>query len=126
MQADTINRENIERMVMRFYTKVLDDRIVGPFFIQKLGDDMYNARWQPHLALLVDFWSSIALGENSYRGNPFMPHTQLGVLTREVFEQWLHLFGETVDEIYVPQVAEQFKARSAIIAGNFMRNLGIY
>jgi hemoglobin len=125
MKADTINRENIHQMVMGFYTKVLDDEIVGPFFIAKLGEDMQNEHWKPHLALLVDFWSSIALGENSYRGNPFMPHTQLGELNREVFERWLSLFWTTLDEIYIPSVAAQFKERSSIIAGNFMRNLGI-
>jgi hemoglobin len=54
-----------------------------------------------------------------------MPHTQLGELKRETFEQWLALFSETLDEIYVPSVAAQFKERSTIIAGNFMRNLRI-
>jgi hemoglobin len=125
MKEETISRENIGRMVMGFYTKVLDDEIVGPFFIAKLGDDMQNEYWKPHLALLVDFWSSIALGETSYRGNPFMPHTQLGELNREVFERWLSLFWATLDEVYTPEIAAQFKERSNIIAGNFMRNLGI-
>lgn len=125
MKEATISRDNISRMVMGFYTKVLDDEIVGPFFIAKLGDDMQNEYWKPHLTLLVDFWSSIALGENSYRGNPFMPHTQLGELNREVFERWLSLFWATLDEVYTPDIASQFKERSNIIAGNFMRNLGI-
>jgi hemoglobin len=119
--ANTINKENIETMVMNFYRRVLKDDIVGPFFIAKLGDDMKN----PHLTLLIDFWASIALGDTSYRGNPFAPHTQLGELKRETFEQWLVLFYATLDEVYEPQAAEQFKERSSIIAGNFMRNLGI-
>ncbi len=125
MPANEITRENIEMMVINFYRRVLKDDIVGPFFIAKLGDDMSNEYWQPHLKLLVDFWASIALGDPSYRGNPFAPHMSLGELKRETFEQWLVLFYATLDEVYEPQVANQFKERSSIIAGNFMRNLGL-
>ncbi|SFV60897.1 Truncated hemoglobins [hydrothermal vent metagenome] len=125
MPANTITRENIETMVMNFYTRVMKDEIVGPFFVAKLGDDMNNEHWRPHLKLLIDFWASIALGDTSYRGNPFAPHMYLGELKRETFAQWLTLFYATLDEVYAPQIAEQFKERSSIIAGNFMRNLGI-
>ena len=112
-------------MVMSFYRPVLKDDIVGPFFIAKLGDDMTNEYWETHLELLVNFWASIALGDTSYKGNPFAPHLMIGELDRKVFEQWLKLFFATLDGIYVPQVADVFKERSTIIAGNFMRNLGI-
>ncbi len=125
MQAQEITKENIRTMVNTFYVKILKDDIVGPFFIAKLGDDMSDEHWLPHLDLLVNFWASIALGDTDYRGNPFAPHTQLGELKRETFEQWLVLFSETLDEIYVPSVSAQFKERSTIIAGNFMRNLRI-
>ena len=125
MLANEITRDNIESMVMNFYRRVLQDDLVGPFFIAKLGDDMTNEYWEPHLKLLIDFWASIALNDASYRGNPFAPHMYLGELSREVFEQWLKLFFATLDEVYEPQVADQFKERSSIIAGNFMRNLGL-
>jgi len=125
MPANEITRENIESMVINFYRRVLQDDLVGPFFIAKLGDDMTNEHWEPHLKLLIDFWASIALNDASYRGNPFAPHMYLGELSSEVFEQWLKLFYATLDEVYEPQIAEQFKERSSIIAGNFMRNLGL-
>ncbi len=125
MLANEITKENIETMVMNFYRRVLKDDIVGPFFIAKLGDDMTNEYWKPHLELLVNFWASIALNDAFYKGNPFAPHMHLGELNREVFEQWLKLFFATLDEVYEPQVADLFKERSTIIAGNFMRNLGI-
>ena len=125
MQSNQITKENIRTMVNTFYVKILKDDIVGPFFIAKLGDDMGNEHWVPHLDLLVNFWASIALSDTDYRGNPFAPHTQLGELKRETFERWLALFAETLDEIYVPSIAAQFKERSTIIAGNFMRNLAI-
>jgi hemoglobin len=125
MLANEITRENIEIMVINFYRRVLQDDLVGPFFTAKLGDDMTNEHWEPHLKLLIDFWASIALNDASYRGNPFAPHMYLGELSSEVFEQWLKLFYATLDEVYEPQAADQFKERSSIIAGNFMRNLGL-
>ncbi len=125
MPANEITKENIKTLVMSFYTKVLKDDIVGPFFIAKLGEDMKNEHWEPHLELLVNFWASIALGDGSYRGNPFAPHMYLGELSREVFQQWLKLFFATLDDVYEPHKADFFKERSSIIAGNFMRNLGI-
>ena len=125
MPANEITKNTIETMVLNFYRRVLQDDIVGPFFVAKLGDDLENEYWKPHLELLINFWASIALGDTSYRGNPFAPHLYLGELNREIFEQWLTLFFATLDEVYEPQVAELFKERSTIIAGNFMRNLGI-
>lgn len=125
MLANEITRENVKEMVMSFYRKVLKDDILAPFFIAKLGDDMTNEHWKPHLELLINFWSSMTIGDGSYRGNPFAPHMYLGDLKRETFEQWLKMFFETLDEIYESQIAEHFKERSRIIAGNFMRNLRI-
>jgi len=125
MQAEKITRENVRTFVMMFYGKIIKDDIVSPFFIAKLGDDMHNAHWQEHLEIIVGFWTSLAFGKPKYTRQLFLPHTQLGDLKRETFERWLKLFGETLDTVYVPKVADLFKERAHIIAGNFMRNLGI-
>ena len=125
MQTDQITRENIREFVMLFYAKVIKDETVGPFFIEKLGDDLKNDVWQEHLEIIVTFWIAIAFGNPKYRRQLFTPHTQLGDVKRETFEQWLTLFGETLDSMYVPKVSALFKERANIIAGNFMRNLGL-
>lgn len=125
MQTEKITRENVRLFVMKFYEKVFNDEIVGPFFKAKLGDDMSSKHWQEHLEIIVGFWISLAFGSPKYSRQLFLPHTQLGDLKKETFEQWLKLFGETLDEVYVPKVAALFKERATIIAGNFMRNLGL-
>ncbi|EDZ61987.1 putative globin [Sulfurimonas gotlandica GD1] len=125
MLTSEITKENLNKMVIRFYTKILNDNVVGPFFIEKLGDDLNNDTWKPHIILLTNFWASIALGDQNYRGNPLAPHLELEGLRRESFDQWLKLFFETLDSIYEPRTADMFKQRSTIIAGNFMRNLRI-
>ncbi len=125
MLHNEITKENLNKMVVSFYAKVLKDETVGPFFIEKLGDKLNNDLWPAHIELLTNFWASIALGEQNYRGNPFAPHLDISGLKRESFAQWLNLFYETLDSIYEPQIADLFKQRSSIIAGNFMRNLGL-
>jgi hemoglobin len=125
MQAREITHENIRTLVMSFYAKLFKDDIVGPIFIAKLGDDMNSEHWQTHLEVIVGFWSSLALGNPKYKGSLFVPHTQLGELKRETFERWLKLFGETLGEVYIEPIAEKFKERATLIAGNFMRNLRI-
>lgn len=124
-QARTINREHIETMVLKFYTNVLEDAVVGPFFIAKLGEDIKSDDWKEHIETLVNFWSSISLQDDSYHGNPLMPHFSIGELNHGAFKQWLKLFFETVDEVFIPRLGAEFKERSEIIAGNFMRNLKI-
>jgi len=123
--ATTVNREHISTMVVKFYGKILKDETVGPFFIAKLGDDLESDYWKPHIDLLINFWSSMILQDESYYGNPMRPHFSIGELNHGTFKQWLKIFFETVDEIFIPKIGAEFKERSEIIAGNFMRNLGV-
>ncbi|MDQ7084659.1 MAG: group III truncated hemoglobin [Sulfurovum sp.] len=125
MKADKISKENIRVFVMSFYAKLLQDEIVGPFFIAKLGEDIHSEQWKTHLEVIVGFWISLALGKPRYTGSLFVPHTKLGNVKRETFEQWLNLFRISLDEVYISPIAEKFEERAIIIAGNFMRNLGL-
>ncbi|MDA7817363.1 group III truncated hemoglobin [Sulfurimonas sp.] len=116
-------KQNLRRLVIQFYTKVLDDELISPVFIGKLGADLAGATWGPHLDTITEFWASFTTGGSTYNGSPFAPHTQLGKLSREMFERWLKLFHETLDETYEPHLTKVLKDRSELIAGNFMRNL---
>ena len=124
-QENTINDENIERLVRTFYPKVLKDPLVGPFFVEKLGDDIKSDVWEEHLVILSQFWDFVALGDEAYAGRPMAPHFEIEGISREAFEQWLRLFAEAIDEVYLPNTGEYFKTKSADIASNFMRNLGL-
>ena len=122
---ESINRENIQRMVKTFYPTILADELVAPFFIEKLGDDINSQVWQEHLTLLGDFWAFVALGDTKYQGHPLAPHFYISGLSRRAFEQWLSLFHQAVDRVYTPNAGEFFKMRSSNIAENFMNNLGL-
>ena len=119
----TITKENINEMVISFYAKILkENNDVSKVFISRLGDNLNSKIWIKHINLLTDFWSMVALGDNSYQGNPMMAHFDMG-LTRDMFPMWLKMFFDTVDDTYIEPVGNVFKIRSENIASNFMRNL---
>jgi len=121
----TVNKEIVQRMVNEFYAKVIKDSLVGPFFTDRFGDDIESKVWKEHLILLGQYWSTLMLGENDYQGRPMAPHFDMPGISRKAFEQWLFLFHETVDEIYIPKIGEYFKNQSNDIARRFMLNLGL-
>ena len=122
---DTISERSIERMVRTFYPMVLEDDLVGPFFVEKLGSDITSDVWEEHLVLISHFWAFLALGDEKYTGRPMAPHFGMRGISRKAFEQWLKLFAEAVDRVYLPERGAYFKTKSADIAENFMRNLGL-
>lgn len=121
----TINEENIALLVRRFYPEVLKDTTLAPFFIEILGDDIHNEKWEEHLVLLTEFWKFVALGYDEYKGNPLQPHLLIEGLSRDAFKRWLKLFHQTVDTLYTPSTGEYFKQKSTDIAENFMRKLSL-
>lgn len=125
MQTNELNRKNINKLVVTFYTVVLENKKLAPFFIEHLGEDMNNEKWTTHMQLLTDFWSTLVMGVEDYKGFPFPPHAQMHGLDREAFETWIELFFKSVDSIFTEDIALKFKEKSSIIASNFMRNLGI-
>ena len=125
MLENEITKENLNKLVVTFYTRVLKDETLAPFFIEKLGDDLKSDIWQKHITLLTNFWYTISHGRGEYNGSPFAPHLQIQGLHKEAFEAWLRLFFSSVDKIFIEDIANKFKERSSIIASNFMRNLGI-
>jgi len=121
----SINEENIEILVRTFYSQVLEDTILAPFFIEKLGDDLQSKEWEEHLLLLTEFWKFVALGYDEYNGNPLQPHFHIVGISREAFTSWLKLFHQTVDKLYASSVGEYFKQKSTDIAENFMHKLSL-
>jgi len=120
---NTITKENINEMVITFYTKILkEDGEVAKVFRDKLGEDINSEEWQEHIKILTNFWAMIALQDPEYRGNPMRAHFDLP-LSREKFGSWLVMFFEVIDTMYERDLGMIFKSRAENIASNFMRNL---
>ena len=125
MPYDKINRESIDVLVREFYTQILNDEILRPFFVQSLGADITKGKWPEHFDILNKFWGLMMTGERAYMNNPFPAHAFLGLVSREPFERWLKLFKEVTEELFVPTLAQKFYKKADILAEQFIANLSI-
>ena len=125
MPYDTVDREKIQEMVRDFYSIILKDEMLSPFFTKALGDDLKNGKWPEHFNTLDDFWVLMMLGVPGYNGDPFPPHAFLGQLSNENFEHWLELFHEVVYRLFDTSIADKFYKKASILAEQFIDNLGI-
>jgi hemoglobin len=111
---DIQSTTDVEELVRQFYGKVRQDVMLGPVF-----NVVAQVDWAHHIPRLVGFWSTVLLGSEEYKGNPVLPHLALGHKTPigpVHFKQWLALFIQTVDELFVGERAEQAKIRAQSIA----------
>jgi len=108
-----------------FYQKAILDEELSPFFIDELGDDVTSEEWEEHIELLADFWRAVLLNEGPYWGNASGAHFSMTGLKRETFMQWIKLFSATADEVYVPEISDQFKEKGVLLSEQFMADLTI-
>lgn len=114
MNPDIINRKDIDTIVNSFYEKVKHDECIGPFF---LGSVFTNL--EDHLSTMGDFWENILFHSGNYQGDPLAAHRHvhpISITTKLHFEQWLHLFNETIDERFSGANASLMKQRANGIA----------
>ena len=113
---DIDTRKDIEMLVDHFYSRVEKDALLAPVFS--------TINLPDHLPVMYQFWASMLLGEQSYRGNPFTKHVALPI-NRNHFAQWLTLFTQTVDENFCGEKAEEAKMRAHSIAHIFQSKMGL-
>lgn len=111
-----IDEATIERLVRAFYAKVRTDPLLGPIFASRIRD------WEPHLAQMCAFWSSVTLMSGRYHGQPMASHIKLPIDARH-FDRWLDLFKETAEALCAPAAAGYFSERADRIAASL--ELGI-
>jgi len=111
MKKDLTTRDNIYFLVSSFYEKVRNDRLLGPFFNEKIKD------WNAHLDRLTTFWESSLFLKTKYYGNPIEAHVKVdkdnnNSITELHFGVWLNLWIETIDEHFEGDYAENAKRRA--------------
>jgi hemoglobin len=85
--------------------------MLGPIFDARIKD------WEPHLAQMCAFWSSVALMSGRYHGAPMPKHLPLPVDAAH-FDHWLALFEATTKEICPPEAQAHFMERARRIAAS--------
>lgn len=114
MKQDITTRADIEILVSYFYGKLLTDDILKPIFENTVLEHL-----RTHLATIADFWDSILLDSNVYRGNVTEAHYKVDEkypMNKEEFEHWLLHWNTSIDELYVGKKAEMAKYRAQTIA----------
>jgi hemoglobin len=105
-----LTTESIATLVHEFYEGVRADPELGPVFEAAIED------WEPHLARMVEFWSTTMLGTKSFQGNVYGKHMALPGVQPAHFERWVALFQATVDRLFEPAVAQEFRTVASRIA----------
>ena len=116
MKKELTDRSDVELLVTEFYKKVRKDEKLAPVFA--------HVDWEHHTPIIVNFWSSILLGDQSYQGNPFHKHVNLPI-KQQHFAKWLELFKQTLQENFEGEKAIEAMDRANSIAKMFQFRLGL-
>jgi hemoglobin len=113
MSSLPLDRNSITALVHQFYDQVRADAVLGPVFEKAIG-----AHWDPHLARMVEFWSTVMLGSHDFQGNVFGKHMALQGIEPEHFRRWLALFEATAVGLFDPAVVPEFLTVARRIAAS--------
>ncbi len=118
IQADAaamgIDHTYLSTLVDTFYGRIREHDILGPIFSTAITD------WEPHLATMKRFWTSVALNTGEYSGKPVPAHRKhVDMISPSDFAAWLTLFRETLDDT-APTIAarDYFMVRAERIANS--------
>lgn len=114
MKQDISTRNDVDILVKVFYDKLLEDDLLKPIFIKLVLENL-----ESHLTTIADFWDSILLDANIYRGNVTEKHFEVDKqfpLSKKEFDKWLQHWNATVDELFEGEKALMAKQRALSIA----------
>ena len=115
-------RADIELLVRTFYEKVRKHKELGYIF-----DEVIEIDWDYHIPILCDFWDTILLDAGVYNRNAMAVHFDVNQkikLQPEHFTAWLALFDETVNELFVGEIAALATKRAHSIAQLMQLKIG--
>ena len=109
--------QQIDRFVKLFYSKLLDDVIMAPVFLEDANIDI-----RTHLPIISLYWQKMLLGDDQY--NNHMMNKHRAVHKTKPFEEvhfvrWLTLFEETI----TANNSGFYTEKANKIAKNVIRNM---
>lgn len=107
---DILNKDDIETLIRKFYEELLrDEEMKIPF---------EGLDFEKHIPHIVSFWAFVLLDEEGYKTNVFDKHVNLPIKPH-MFDKWLHVFTNTVDNFFAGQKADLAKQRATVLAFTF-------
>jgi hemoglobin len=106
-------RADVALLVNIFYSKVREDKILGPVFNALIAEE----NWPAHLSRMVDFWECNLFFRPTFKGNPMQAHRKVDAAYNHQtdgrhYERWVELWCGVVDRNFVGQKAELAKIRA--------------
>ncbi len=113
-KKDIKKPQHVQKLMIAFFARLKTDPVLGPYFNQYAHTD-----WDAFLQVMCRFWENILFYSGGYVGNPLERHRELHAFqhfTTALFDRWLALLNQTVDEQFAGDNAELLKNRAANIA----------
>lgn len=110
---DITSNQDIKLLVNTFYDKVKTSEI-GFFF-----NDIASVNWEKHLPKMYLFWQSVLFANVKFDGNPMGAHFPINkkaAMEKHHFETWLKLWKQTINELFLGEIAESAKTKAENIA----------
>jgi hemoglobin len=106
-------REDVALLVNIFYSKVKEERTLGPVFNALIVEE----NWPVHLIRMVDFWECNLFFRPTFKGNPMQAHRKVDAnynfkTNERHYQRWVELWCQTVDGHFEGQKAELAKTRA--------------
>lgn len=113
------DRSDINLLVNSFYIKIRTNELLDPIF----NKHIFENEWILHTEKLTDFWETNLFGKPVFKGNPTQKHIQVDynlnhTINQDHFAVWLKIWFETIDELFVGEIAEKAKEASKRMASN--------
>jgi len=115
MMSDIQSREDLEKIISLFYSKLIEDELLYPFF----EEIVEQGTLEVHLEVIVDFWEDILFHTHKYRNNPMKIHTDFHKkmkFKKEQFALWLSHLHNTINTHNEGTNSEIMKNRATSIA----------
>lgn len=104
---DITTKEDIHQLVHTFYNAMITDA--------QLKHHFEGLNLHTHLQFIEQFWQLVLLDIPGYTHNVMQKHVHLALTTTD-FDNWLHLFNTTVDNLFTGANASLAKNRANLIA----------
>lgn len=110
MKKDLLTKKDIKKLVICFFEKANQDKLLEPFF-----NNNENFNQKKHIATMCKFWENALFYSGNYIGNPIQTHLEINAkatLNTNHFSKWIQLFNETVDDLFKGENAETIKQKA--------------
>jgi len=107
----------VSDLVDDFYGRVRADPALGPIFAARVKD------WDQHLDRMKRFWRSVLFSSGEFFGNPMLKHMAIPGLDRPLFDRWLLLFRQTLDDLGDAEAREHVHGKARMIAASLLHGI---